>query len=104
MPSRALGTGIIAALSLVLGFGIAQWTGLRWAGGAVLVLGALWCVVRQARHSPWWLIVGVLALAGLGFVVAHLLADHLGAWPAVLLVGLVVGLSAWYLLTPRRGR
>lgn len=102
MIGRALGTGIIAALSLVLGFGVAQWTDQRAAGGVVLVLGALWCLLRQVRHSPWWAIAGVLALAGLGFVVSHLLADQLGAWPSVLLVAAVVGLSAWYLLTPRR--
>lgn len=86
----------------MLGFGVAQWSGQRWAGGVVLVLAALWCVARQARHSPWWSIIGVLAVAGVGFVVSHLLADRLGSWPAVLLVAAVVGLSAWFLLTPRR--
>lgn len=86
----------------MLGFGVAEWTGQRWAGGVVLVVGALWCVARQVRHSAWWQILGVLALAAVGFVASHRLADPLGAWPAVLLVSALVGLSGWYLLTPRR--
>jgi hypothetical protein len=92
---RPLPTWPIAAGALLLGFGVAEVTGVRAIGGLVLFLGALACGLR------WRLLLGLpraLALVGAflaGFVIAHPLGHAIGAWPAVLLVSLVVGGIVW---------
>jgi hypothetical protein len=92
---RPLPTWPIAAGALLLGFGVAELTGVRALGGLVLVAGALACGLR------WRLLVGLpraLALVALflaGFALAHPLGDAIGAWPAVALVAAVVGAVAW---------
>jgi hypothetical protein len=96
--SRAL-TALIAALTLVVGFAVAQGTGSQLLGGAVLVLGGLWCVLREVRRTAWWRIAVVLAVAVLTFGVSHPLADVVGAWPAVLVAAATTGAVAAALLT-----
>lgn len=84
MTSR-LPTAPVAALALVLGFGVAELTGVRAVGGAVMLLGLVVCA------RLWFVRVGAaraVALTALFlglFVVAHLLARVTGAWSAVLL-------------------
>ena len=90
----------VASGSLLLGFAVAQLSGIRPLGGIVLVAGCAWCALRWLRgggrraHARAALLV--ILYAG-GFVVSHLIADTLGAWPSVLLVAAVVG-AATYLL------
>jgi hypothetical protein len=92
-------TAVIAALALVVGFAVAQLSGVRAAGGIVLLAGAAWCVVREARRTAWWRLV-VVGLVGVGgFVAAHPLADVIGPWPAVGLAALVLG-TVTYALVP----
>src|SRR4051812_35150221 len=92
---RPLATWPIAAGALLLGFAVAQATGVRALGGVVLFLGALACGLR------WRALLGLpraLALVGVflaGFVVAHPLAHVLGSWPAVIVVAAAVGAVAW---------
>jgi hypothetical protein len=92
---RPLPTWPIATGALLLGFAVADGTGVRALGGVVLFLGALACGLR------WRLLLGLpraLALVGVflvGFVVAHPLGHAIGAWPAVVLVAAVVGAVAW---------
>jgi hypothetical protein len=92
---RPFPTWPIAAGALLLGFGVAQASGVRALGGLVLVLGALACGLR------WRLLLGLpraLALVGaflVGFVLAHPLGHAIGAWPAVLIVAASVGGLAW---------
>jgi hypothetical protein len=87
-----LPTGLVAALALVLGFAVAELTGVRALGGVVLGLGVALCWPR------WRARVGVLGALGLalaylvGFGTAHPLAAVLGAWPSVLAVAVAVGL------------
>ena len=87
----------VASGSLLLGFAVAQLTGIRPLGGIVLVAGCAWCALR------WLRAVGVARTAVLvilytgGFVVSHLIADTLGAWPSVLLVAAAVGAAAYAL-------
>ena len=82
-------TAVLAGLTLVVGFVVAQATGVRALGGAVLLAGVAWCVVR-ARAAGWWRL-SVVVLTGLVcFVAAHLLAPAVGAWPSVMLVALVL--------------
>src|SRR4051794_18115974 len=92
---RPLPTWPIAAGALLLGFAVADVTGVRALGGVVLFLGGLACGLR------WRLLLGLpraLALVAVflaGFAVAHPLGHAIGSWPAVLLVAAVVGAIAW---------
>lgn len=86
----------VASGSLLLGFAVAQATGVRPLGGIVLVAGCAWCALRWLRsgRGRTATLVGIyLAM----FVLAHVLADPLGAWPSVLLVCAVTGLAAYAL-------
>jgi len=93
-PRRAAATWPVASGSLLLGFAVAQATGVRPLGGVVLALGAGWCALRWRRA------VGVARAAALVgvyvavFVLSHVVADALGTWPAVLLAAAVAGLAA----------
>ncbi|MBX9244016.1 hypothetical protein ICW40_04235 [Actinotalea ferrariae] len=100
---RRVPTALIAAATLVLGFAVAQLSGVRVAGAAVLLLGVAWCVAREARRAaPWRLVVVVLA-GGLCFAASHLLADVLGPWPSVLLVAAALAaVTAGLVDRPRR--
>lgn len=92
---RPFPTWPIAAGALLLGFAVAEITGVRAAGGVVLFLGALACGLR------WRLLVGLpraLALVALflaGFALAHPLGRTIGSWPAVVVVAALVGAAAW---------
>ena len=89
-------TAPIAALTLVLGYLVADLTGVRALGGAVLLAGALFCADRWRRRGSGRtvLLLGVfLAL----FVASHLLALAVGAWPAVLTVAAVMWAVAFVL-------
>jgi hypothetical protein len=87
----------VAAGSLLAGFGVAQATGVRALGGNVLVAGAGWCAQRW-RHSAGPARTATLLLVYVGaFVGAHVIADPVGAWPAVLIAAGVTGLAVWAL-------
>jgi hypothetical protein len=93
---RARGTTMtwpVASGSLVLGFAVAQATGVRPLGGVVLAAGAGWCALRWRRSvgpARTAALVGVyLAM----FVLSHVIADPVGTWPAVFIVAAVTGLA-----------
>jgi hypothetical protein len=93
----------VAAGSLVLGFAVAQASGVRELGGIVLIVAVAWCVVR------WRALVGAAAAIALAvlyaaaFAASHVLADVLGTWGAVLAVAAAVGTAAWVVADrPRR--
>ncbi len=94
-PLDPFPTWPLAAGALLLGFAVAELTGVRAIGGVVLFLGALACGLR------WRLLLGLpraLALVFaflVAFAVSHPLGDAIGAWPAVFVVSAVVGLIAW---------
>ena len=97
-------TAVLAGLTLVVGFAVAQATGVRALGGAVLLAGVAWCVVR-ARSAGWWRLTLVVLTGLVCFVASHLLAPHLGAWPSVVLVALVLAAVTYALVDrPRPGR
>ena len=89
----------VASGSLLLGFAVAQLTGIRPLGGIVLVAGCAWCALRWLRAGAGrYARTAALVLLYLGgFVVTHLIADTLGAWPSVLLVAAVVGAATYAL-------
>lgn len=93
-----------AAAGLVAGFALAQGTGVRWVG-AVVVLGvAAACLVLAVPRAGWWRALVVVAVGAVVFVLSHVLADPLGAWPAVLVAAAVLGATAWWLVDRARPR
>lgn len=88
-------TAPIAAGSLIAGFAVAVSTGSRPLGGVVLAVGGLWCIrTWRRRHGTRTAVI--LGCVGFGaFVISHLLALAIGAWPSVLVVSAVVALVTW---------
>lgn len=86
-------TALLAGASLVVAFAVAELTGVRALGGAVLLVAAAAC-------APVWWRVGrgtaavLLAVWLAAFVGSHLLADAVGAWPAVLVAAAVTSCAA----------
>ena len=85
----------VAAGSLLLGFAVAQATGVRPLGGLVLVLGAGWCALRWRTLAGTGAALALVVLYLAGFVASHVIADTLGTWGAVLFVCAVVGAATW---------
>jgi hypothetical protein len=92
---RSTPTAPVAAASLIAGYAVAVGTGSRPLGGVVLAAGGLWCVREWARRNDarTALVLGVAGLAA--FVLSHVLARAIGAWPAVLLVSAALAIAAW---------
>jgi len=95
MPS--IPTAVVAALTLVVGFAVADLTGVRALGGVVLVAGVVWCAVR-ARAAGWWRVAAVVLVGAACFAVSHPLGGVIGAWPAVLVAALVLGVATFALV------
>jgi hypothetical protein len=92
----------VASGSLLLGFAVAQATGIRPLGGIVLIAGCAWCALRWLRIRPGGRgavpRTAVLVVVYVGaFVLSHVIADSLGAWPSVLLAAAVTGLAVYVL-------
>jgi len=95
-----LPTWPVAAGSLLLGFGVAQATGIRPLGGIVLIAAVAWCALRWRRAAGTARAVALVVLYFGAFVVSHLVADTLGSWPAVVLVAVLVGGAARVVADP----
>jgi hypothetical protein len=83
-------SALLVAGGLVIGFGVAQGTGLRWLGGLLLV-GTGLAAARLWVARRGWAVAVVLGLVYLAaFVLSHVLALGLGvpAWISVALVTL----------------
>jgi len=93
----------VASGSLLLGFAVAQATGIRPLGGIVLVAGCAWCALRWLRAAGAAR-TAVLVVVYVGaFVLSHLLADALSAWPSVLLAAAITGIAAYVLADSAAG-
>ncbi len=92
----------VAAGSLISGFAVAQVTGVRPLGGLVLAAGAAWCGLRWHREAGVGIAVGLLAVYLAAFAAAHVLADALSAWGAVLTVAATVALASLLAADRRR--
>jgi hypothetical protein len=87
----------VASGSLLLGFAVAQATGVRPLGGVVLIAGCGWCALRWLRAAGAAR-TAVLVCVYLGsFVLSHIVADALTAWPSVLLAAAITGIAAYVL-------
>lgn len=94
---RAPAPALVAAASLVLGFAVADVTGVRPLGGLVLFAAALWCALQWKARRGLPVALALVALYLALFALSHTLGDHIGAWPAVVTVAAVMGLAAWLL-------
>jgi hypothetical protein len=92
---------VVAALSLVAGFAVAQGTGVRALGGVVLLAGGAWCAWRAWRPAGRGRVIAALAIGLVCFAGAHALGLVIGAWPAVAVSALVLGAAAWALVDRR---
>jgi hypothetical protein len=92
---------ILAALTFIAAFGVADLTGVRALGGVVLVAGGAWCAARVRVTAGTSRTVALIAFALVAFVLSHVLGDVLGAWPAVILVAAIVGATTAVLQRPR---
>jgi hypothetical protein len=79
----------------IAGYAVVAATGSRPLGGLVLAAGGLWCVRTWSRRHGTRTAVE-LGCLGLGaFVLSHVLAPAIGAWPSVLLLALVSATVVW---------
>jgi hypothetical protein len=80
---------------LIVGYAVAASTGSRPLGGAVLLVGGLWCIQTwRRRHGART--AATLACVGLGaLVLSHVLALATGGWPAVLLAAAAMAAITW---------
>jgi thiol:disulfide interchange protein len=85
----------VAAGSFIVGFAVADWSGVRPLGGIVLLTAAAWCFVRWSEAHGVARAIALLAFGGAAFAVSHILADPLGTWGAVFTVSALAGAAAW---------
>jgi len=96
-------TALLLALGLLLGFGLAEATGLRWLGGLVMVAANLLALPTWLATGGTRLAVGLTVVFWACMVLSHPLAHGIGTWPSVLTASLVAAAAAW-LLADRRVR
>ena len=89
MPPVAVSA--LAAASLLVGFAVARVTGVRSLGGVVLVVAAAVCAQQWRRRAGTRTAVALVGVYLAAFVLSHLLALAVGAWPSVIAVACVVG-------------
>jgi len=92
---RSAPTAPVAAGSLIVGYAVASLSGSRPLGGVVLLLGAAWCARRWSARNGTRTAATLTAAGFAAFVLSHLLALAIGAWPAVLLAAAALGALAW---------
>lgn len=94
---------VLAGASLAVGFAVAQGTGVRALGGAVLIAGLALCVPSWTRRSGARVAGALVLLFVLLFAASHVLTLGLDvpAWLSVGAVSLVQGAASF---TFDRGR
>lgn len=96
----------VASGSLLLGFAVAQATGVRPLGAIILIAGCAWCALRWLRGGgrAAFTRTTVLVVVYVGaFVLSHVVADALGAWPSVLLAAAVTGVATYLIADSSSG-
>ncbi len=88
-------TAAVAAGALVAGYAVAVGSGSRPLGGLVLLAGGAWCARQWARRDGRRVAAALTGVALTAFVISHVLALAIGAWPAVLTVAVVTGAVVW---------
>ena len=95
--SETVPTWLVAGGSLVVGFLVAEATGLRAGGGFVLLVAIVWCWLLWYRRRGVQVAVGLTAVYVAAFALSHVIAGAIGAIPSVLLVATVVALASYFL-------
>lgn len=95
LAPRLVPTAPVAAGSLIAGYAVAAGSGSRPLGGVVLLAGGLWCVRAWTRRNGSRTAFALACVGLAAFVLSHVLARAIGAWPAVLLVAAATGAAAW---------
>lgn len=88
-------SSVIAGASLLVGYAVAAGTGVRVLGGVVLLAGLAVCVVRWRRKRGTPVAAGLAAAFVAFFVLSHLLARSIGAWPSVIVVSVAMAVLTW---------
>lgn len=88
-------TSLLSAAGLIGGFGTAIGTGSRPLGGAVMAAFGLTCIYFWVRRDGNATAVRLTLVGLTGFILSHVLARAIGAWPSVLLVSAVTAWLAW---------
>ena len=95
--SATVPTWLVAGGSLVVGFQVAEATGVRAVGGFVLVVAIVWCWLLWYRRRGVQVAVGLTAVYVAAFALSHVIAGAISAIPSVLLVATVVALASYAL-------
>ncbi|MDQ8044409.1 MAG: hypothetical protein AAGC46_08025 [Solirubrobacteraceae bacterium] len=95
MDLRTIPTWPVAAGSLLLGFGVAELTGVRAIGGVVLFLGALWCGLRWKELRGLAVAISLVVFFLFLFAISHVLGHQIGAWPSVFVVSAAMAVTTW---------
>lgn len=94
----------VASGSLLLGFAVAQATGIRPLGGIVLVAACGWCALRWLRRAGAARTTALVVVYAGAFALSHVVADSLGAWPSVLLAAALTAIAVYVLADAASGR
>jgi len=92
---RSAPTAPVAAGTLIAGYAVAAGTGSRPLGGVVLLAGGLWCAREWVRRNDARTAAELACFGLAAFVLSHVLARSIGAWPAVLVVAAATALATW---------
>jgi hypothetical protein len=101
MARTRIPTALLLALGLIVGFAVAEATGLRWLGGLVMLAANLLCVPRWLEVGGTRLAIGLTVIFWACMVLSHPLAHQIGTWPSVLTVAVVAAAAAWSLADRR---
>ena len=82
----------VAGGSLVVGFLVAELTGVRALGGVVLLAALAWCWLTWAWRRSVLVAVGLTAVYVAAFAISHVIAGAVGALVSVALVSATVAL------------
>lgn len=97
-----LWASILAAATLIVGFGVAVLTGNRTLGGVVLIAGGIVCAWMWWRLSGPWRTLACVAIAGIAFVVSHPLGHVITAWGSVFLVSAITAGTTYAICSPTK--
>jgi hypothetical protein len=98
---RDLLTAPLAATGLIAGYAVAAASGVRPLGGLVMAVFGIACIrvwlIRDGRRTA-----AILTATGLvAFGLSHVVAEVVGAWPAVLLAAAATAGACWRLSDAR---
>lgn len=99
-----MATWPVASGSLVVGFALAEATGVRPLGGVVMIAALAWCAKRWLAAAGLGRCIALVLVYIASFGISHVIADALSAWPSVLLAAAVTGFAAWALADTARSR